>query len=131
FTTRRRDLAADPDAVLELMGRAGDLALVTDASGTELADVMLSLEAAGFERPEDAAAVMMTTGGFTGREIERLVQRGGRETLEVALAASMAGDIDARRAASELPQLINLVDERDPETNDLAPHLKQLGLTLD
>lgn len=127
LTSRRPDLAEDVDALHERLQRAAPLQRVTGASGADLADTTLALEAVGFDRPEDAAATLMT-GGFQAGDIQRMAQRGGRETLELAMAASRASDIDPRMAGRSMPQVLRALDQRD-DAGDLTEQLRAIGIS--
>lgn len=121
--------AADPDAVQRMMDRAAPVLEVAPRTrGADLAEVMLALEAEGFDRPHDAAAFFLG-GGMEAQNITRILQRGGAESLQLAFAAGHVRPMDARRIRQQLPQMLRRLEETDPETGELAEDLEALGIT--
>lgn len=119
LTDRRPAMAAQPEAVERMMSRVRPLAEVTGERGDTIARTMLALEAAGFERPEDAAGLFMT-GAMGARDIEQLVQRGGREGLELTESMIRTGAVDPARARRQLPRIFGQLGELDEETRAIG-----------
>lgn len=129
LTGRRPELQTDVEALGGHLSRARHLPSLTGASGKELAQTVMSLEEAGFDRPEDAAAVLLT-GGLDTSSVRDIALRGGREGIELTLAAMRSGDMHAGRAAESMPQLLSALDQRDA-SGELTKELRAIGVTDD
>ncbi|MEX0886061.1 MAG: hypothetical protein WD009_06440 [Phycisphaeraceae bacterium] len=130
MTDRRPELVNDPQALQELTRQVAPLPLLLpNVSGEQLANTIAALEKR-VDRPIETAAHLIQ-GGFSPDDIERFAIRGGDEALMLAFATQQEGAIDSRQARRQLGPLLDSLDRRDPDTDELIPELVDAKITTD